>query len=252
MLDNPSRSPQARESMANGTITLRRLHFHALLLLVALQFGVIVGYGASALLNKKESSQASTSSFGSTINPQLQPTGSFTTPTVDDDPSLGPVSAPVTIIEFSDFQCPFCKMFYDQRTSDQIMAAYPSQVRFVYRDFPVSSLHPEAQAAAEASDCADEQGKFWPYHDGLFQNQDKLSAIFYFELADQLKLDHVAFENCLRQGRYTTEVAKDFGAGMNAGVTGTPTFFINGRMLEGAHPFDDFKQLIDAELAKLK
>lgn len=252
MLDNPSRSSHARELKAPGTITLKRLHFYALLLLVALQFGIIAGYGASAFLNKKDSSQSSLSSLSSLAGSNSQQVGPFAPPTADDDPSIGPASAPVTIIEFSDFQCPFCKMFYDQQTLDQILRAYPDQIRFVYRDFPVSSLHPEAQAAAEAAQCANEQGKFWQYHDALFQNQDKLSSAFYFDLGDQLGLDHQAFVNCLRQGRYTSEVAKDFGDGVNAGVTGTPTFFINGHMLEGAHPFDDFKQLIEAELAGLK
>jgi protein-disulfide isomerase len=170
-------------------------------------------------------------------------------PSVDNDPAFGPEDAKVTMIEFSDFQCSYCKEFFDQ-TYFRLKQNYGDTVRFVYRDFPMTNVHPEAQAAAEAAECAHEQGRFWEYHDALFTHQDKLGANYYFELAQQLGLDPDTFGQCLRGGKYTLEVANDFGDGLNSGVQGTPTFYINGRMVVGAQPYDVFKQVIDEELAK--
>ena len=171
----------------------------------------------------------------------------------DDDPSLGDENAPITIIEFSDFQCPFCARFREQ-TFDQLKTDYidTGKVRLVYRDFPLSSIHPMAQKGAEASECADEQGKFWEYHDVLFQKQDEWTATGVSKLkeyAGELSLDQSKFDSCLDDGKYEDEVAKDFQDGADSGVQGTPSFFINGKQLSGAQPFAAFKQVIDAELA---
>lgn len=228
------------------TITLKRSHFLALLFVLAILAGVVLGYGGSLVIQQSRPTpiaasvlQGSQSELFATPNP----------PSVDNDPAFGPEDAKVTMIEFSDFQCSFCKEFFDQ-TYPRLKHDYGDTIRFVYRDFPMTNVHPEAQAAAEAAECAREQGRFWEYHDALFTHQDQLSAKYYFELAQQLGLDQDTFGHCLRGGKYTLEVANDFGDGLNSGVQGTPTFYINGRMVVGAQPYDVFKQVIDEELAK--
>ena len=142
----------------------------------------------------------------------------------DDDPVLGNKNAPVTVIEFSDFQCPFCERFYSQ-TLPLLEQNYIStgKVKLVYRDFPLSSIHPDAQKAAEAAECADEQGKFKEMHDKLFENQNSLSTSSLKSYAAQLGLDAAKFNGCLDSGKYASEVQKDFNDGSAAGVSGTPS-----------------------------
>ena len=166
--------------------------------------------------------------------------------TADDDPSKGPADAKVTIIEFSDFQCPFCARV--QPTLKQIADTYGDQVRIVFRDFPLS-FHNDAQKAAEAAECADDQGIFWEYHDLLFANQGSLGVLSLKQYATNLGMDTVTFDSCLDSGKYAQEVKDDLADGSRAGVRGTPAFFINGIPLSGARPFADFKQIIDSELA---
>jgi len=166
---------------------------------------------------------------------------------VDDDPGWGPEDAPVTIIEFSDFQCPFCSRFFTQ-AYPQIKQAYEGKVRFVYRDFPLASIHENAQKAAEAGECADDQGKFWDYHDMMFSNPTALDVTSLKGYASQLGLDSGAFDQCLDSGKYTEEVQKDYQDGISYGVTGTPAFFVNGLLVVGAQPFANFKAIIDAAL----
>ena len=172
---------------------------------------------------------------------------------VDDDPFLGPAEAPVTIVEFSDFQCPFCQRFREQ-TLDQLLTAYEGKVRFVYRDYPISSIHPHAQKAAEAAQCAHEQGKFWAMHDRLMAEQSAWASASnvpatFQSYADELKLNVEQFSNCLSSGQFAAEVQKDYQHGQSYGVRGTPTFFINGRIVAGAVPFSTFKAIIEEELA---
>jgi len=166
----------------------------------------------------------------------------------DDDPAWGPVGAAVTIIEFSDYQCPFCKRFYDE-TLPQIQATYEGRVRFVYRDFPLTSIHPHAQKAAEASECADEQGRFWEYHGLLWANQQELDVASLKAYAGELGLDTATFDGCLDSGKYSQEVQKDYSDGISYGVQGTPWFFINGVEVQGAQPFSNFQTVIDSLLA---
>jgi protein-disulfide isomerase len=166
---------------------------------------------------------------------------------VDDDPFKGEENAPVTIIEFSDYQCPFCKKV--EPTINQIIETYGDKIRFVYRDFPLG-FHKYAQKAAEAAECADEQGKFWEYHDKLFENQQAINIENMKQWAKDLNLDSSKFDECLDSGKYASEVQKDFEDGQAIGVSGTPTFFINGQRLVGAQPFSAFKAVIDDELGK--
>ena len=169
---------------------------------------------------------------------------------VDDGPVLGNKNAPVTIVEFSDFQCPYCGRFFTQ-TLPSIKKDYidTGKVKLVFRDFPLS-FHPNAEPAAEAAECANEQGKYWEYHDKLFENQDSLSSELYIKLAGDLGLDVDKFKTCIETSKYKQEVEDDFNYGQSVGVSGTPTFFINGIKLVGAQPYEAFKQIIDAELAK--
>lgn len=131
-----------------------------------------------------------------------------------------------------------------------LLAKYDGKVRLAYRDFPLSQLHPYAQKAAESSRCAGEQGKFWDYHDLLFANQAKLDNLSLLQYAHSLKLDEKKFEDCLSSGQYAAAVAKDLEEGRQAGVSGTPAFFINGLILSGAVPPENFSRLIDDELAR--
>ncbi|MBN2386332.1 MAG: DsbA family protein [Anaerolineales bacterium] len=166
----------------------------------------------------------------------------------DDDPALGPEDAPITIIEFSDYQCPFCARWHSE-VFDRLMANYPGQIRFVYRDFPLTSIHPGAMPAAEAANCANEQGAFWAYHEALFSYQYEFSNAGLLQYAVDLGLDSEAFSACLESHRYQDEVQADAQYALMVGVQSTPTFFINGRIVIGAQPYEIFKQIIDEEMA---
>lgn len=164
----------------------------------------------------------------------------------DGHPSKGPADAPVTIVEFSDFECPFCSRVLP--TLDQVMDKYGDKVRLVFRQFPLVSIHPRAFKAAEASLCADDQGKFWEMHDAMFREQRNLGDEQLKEKAARLGLDTETFNDCLDSGRYEKQVNDDLRDGQKLGVTGTPAAFINGRFLSGAVPYDEFARLIEEEL----
>lgn len=168
----------------------------------------------------------------------------------DNDPVLGKATAPVTIIEFSDFQCPFCGSWESQVMPQLKSYIDAGTVRLIYRDFPLSSIHPYAEPSALASECANEQGKYWEYHNKLFANQTALDDASLKQYAADLKLDTAKFNSCFDASKYQTEVDKDFNDGAAVGVTGTPTFFINGQKVVGAQPWASFKSVIDAEIAK--
>ena len=168
----------------------------------------------------------------------------------DDDPVMGDEDADVTIIEFSDYQCPFCEKFYSQ-TLPLLKKDYidTGKVKLVYRDYPLP-FHPFAEKAAEAANCAGEQGKYFAMHDKIFDNQASLSVDNLKLWAQQIGLDANKFNSCLDSGKMAAEVAKDLADANAAGASGTPTFFINGKRLVGAQPFAAFKTVIDEELSK--
>lgn len=166
----------------------------------------------------------------------------------DGDPSIGPEDAKITIIEFSDYQCPYCKRWNDE-VFDRLLQEYPKDVRFVYRDFPLTSIHPEAFPAAEAADCAGEQNAYWDFHRALFSQKYGLDQGAYQKYASELGLDTTAFAQCLKDNRYSDEINSDLNYAADLGISSTPTFFINGIALVGAQPYDVFKQVIDLELA---
>jgi protein-disulfide isomerase len=163
-------------------------------------------------------------------------------------PSKGSKSAPIEIIEFSDFQCPFCQRA--DPTVQQVLSTYGDRIRFVYRHYPLPN-HPSARPAAEAAACANEQGKFWQYHDRLFANPSKLADGDLKQHAAELGLNAAQFNSCVDSRKFRPQVDADLKAGEEAGVSGTPAFFINGRMISGAQPFDVFKKVIDEELSRV-
>src|SRR3989449_7805799 len=159
----------------------------------------------------------------------------------------GNPKAPVIIVEFSDFQCPYCQSA--EATLKKLLAKYEGRVSLAYRDLPLKDIHPQAELAAEAGRCAGEQGRFWEYHDLLFQNQNKLDRPGLLDQAHGLKLDEKQFDSCLSSGKYAAQIEQDRQLGLRAGVSGTPGFFINGNMLTGSLPQDVFEKAIQAELA---
>lgn len=185
-----------------------------------------------------------------TVVNNQQPTTAPVKVEVDDDVIKGDKDAKVTIIEFTDYQCPFCSKFYTE-TLPSIQKEYidTGKARLVVRDFPLSSIHPLAQKAAEASECADEQGKYWEYHNKLFENQAALDIASLKKYAADLGLDVAKFNDCLDSGKMASEVTKDTTDGTAAGVRGTPAFFINGKLISGAQPYSVFQQAINAELS---
>ncbi len=165
-----------------------------------------------------------------------------------DGPSKGPAHARVTIIGFSDFQCPFCRLAL--ATLEEVLEKYPDDVRLVYRNFAMRS-HPRAYPAAEAALCAAEQERFWPYHDMLFANPQALEDEDLLRYAEELGLDTERFEQCVAAGEYRDQVEAESREARSMGIGGTPAFLINGLLLPGARPAEDFYRLIDAELARL-
>ncbi len=175
----------------------------------------------------------------------------FVQVSADDDEVLGNANAKVTIVEFSDFECPFCGRFYtDTLVPMKKDYVETGKVKFIYRDFPLSSIHPDAEKAAEAAECAGEQGKYYAMHDTLFANQQALDVTSLKGYASALGLDTAKFNSCLDSGKMSSEVANDFQDGVTAGVQGTPTLFINGKKLVGAQPYNVVRAAIEAELAK--
>ncbi len=162
----------------------------------------------------------------------------------------GDPNAPITIVEFGDFQCPFCGRV--EPTLAALLKKYHGEVKLAFRDFPLSAIHPYAEVAAEAGRCAEAQGKFWPMHDAMYADQSKLGEADLIADAGRLGMNESSFSACLKSGRYKALIAQDEEDGTRAGVNGTPAFFINGRFLSGALPETQFEQVIDSELANLK
>ena len=160
-------------------------------------------------------------------------------------PSKGPAGAPITIVEFSDFECPYCVKA--EPTVKALLAKYPNQVKLVYRDFPLP-MHSHAPKAAEAAHCAGDQGKYWEMHEKLFASQQKLDVPALKGYAKELGLDQGKFDKCIDSGDKAKVVEANKAAGSKVGVTGTPAFFINGRLISGAQPLEAFTAIVDQEL----
>jgi protein-disulfide isomerase len=165
-------------------------------------------------------------------------------------PFKGPASAPVVLVEFSDFQCPYCRSF--SATLKQVMEKYDGKVRLVFRQFPLANIHKDAERAAEASLCAADQNRFWDLHDYFFENQGKMGDEDILNQVEKLGLDREAFRSCLVAGKSESRVREDIRAGAAAGVEGTPTLFINGRYFSGNYPYEQVAAIIDEELKTAK
>jgi protein-disulfide isomerase len=214
------------------TFTFQRGHFYAVMTVLAFAAGVLLGYVAWGM----EPAAAPA---------QEQQFRRYNIPT-ENSYALGPADAPITIVEFSDYQCPYCRRWHDQ-VYEPLLAAYPGQIKFVYRHLPLESIHPDAIPAAEAAMCAGEQDAFWQFHEKLFSSES-LGNQIYTQYAQDLGLDLKTFESCVNDRKYQQAVATDVNFAVDLGIRSTPTFFVNGLAIVGAQPLDVFKQVIDKEL----
>lgn len=192
-----------------------------------------------------------TSGFGLRATGSATANNANTFPDIDanliTDPSLGPADAKVTIIEYSDFECPFCQRA--QETIKKVLEEYEGQVRLVFKNYPLS-FHKNAIIAAEAGECANEQGKFWEMHDKMFANRLSLEKKYLKKYAKEIGLNEEQFNQCLDSEKYKSAIDKDVVEGNKLGFNGVPAFFINGKLLSGAQPIEEFRKIIDEELAK--
>ena len=166
---------------------------------------------------------------------------------LEEDPVRGSADAPIEIVEFSDFDCPYCKRATDMIA--RLLLEFGDQIRFVYKDYPLPN-HPNAFKAAEAGNCANDQGKFWQFHDKLFESQGELDVASLKIYASELGLDMDRFTACIDSGRHASSVEKDIKIGAGYGVSSTPTLFVNGRAVVGAPPYENFVEVIREELAR--
>jgi protein-disulfide isomerase len=234
------------------TITFKRSHFYAVLTVLAFAAGVLLGYVVWGMESTGEIAQSSLTSgqaSGPVVEAPVTQQPQYTRYDIPTENSyaIGPADAPITIVEFSDYQCPFCRRWHAE-VYEPLLAAYPGKIRLVYRNLPLTSIHPDALAAAEAAMCAGEQDVYWKYHDKLFSNET-LGNNAYVQYAQELGLNMATFEACLSNHKYQKAIETDSDFAINLGVRSTPTFFINGLAIVGAQPLDVFKQVIDKELA---
>jgi protein-disulfide isomerase len=235
------------ERVPEETITFKLSHFYSVLVVLAFAVGILVGYVAWG--RNTTVTAAAGQPSGPVVEAPVTPKAQYTRYDIPTEgyPSFGPADAKITIVEFSDFQCPFCRRFHDE-TYKPLLDAYPGQIRFVYRNLPLTSIHPNAMPAAIASLCANDQNAYWDFHEKLFDN-DTLDETTYVQYATDLGLDVEKFKTCLTSGSHDEFIKQDMDFSLGLGVQSTPTFFVNGLALIGAQPLSSFKQLIDKELA---
>ena len=227
------------ETVQEETVTFKKSHFYSVLVVLAFAAGILVGYVAWG----RDVPTAPTP----TVSQEPSAPPRYDIPT-EGYPSFGPADAKIVIVEFSDFQCPYCQRFHKE-TYQKLLEAYPGKIRFVYRNFPLPpTMHPDAMSAAVASLCANDQNAYWDYHDKLFGG-DSLNEETYIQYATELGLNVEKFTACLSSGKHDEDIKKDMDFSTNLGVQSTPTFFVNGLAIIGAQPLSSFTQLIDKELA---
>jgi len=227
----------------SNVIIFNRSQLYAALLPLAFITGIAVGF---LFWGNQTPNQVTTVEVQSPSPQPEAPTAQTQTRLdidVDDDPAIGPENAPITIVEFSDYACGYCRRFHEQ-TFQTLLDKYPDQIRFVYRDLPVVGGYEAAQAA----ECADEQGAFWDFHDLLFSGGLGFDENAYRDYAETVGIDADSLMECVAEERYAEEVEADAQYAFNLGANGTPTFFINGIPLVGARPLSDFVAIIDSEL----
>ena len=246
-LNEPMQSDAASEPNADPQyIRLRRSHLYLALTPIA----ALVGFGAGFLVWGQDAAQdlaavpdparaaQAVADAAPASRLEVDPGG---------DPSLGPADAPITIVEFSDFNCPHCQAWH-REVSEELFNTYPDQIYFVYKDFPIVGGGRAGFLGAQAAHCAEEQGAYWEFHSALFSGEYSLDSPGVDQIAVDLGLDLDPFKECMVEARYAEEVRDDFNYGVSLGVSSTPTFFINGIPLVGAQPFVNFAQIIDSEL----
>jgi len=221
------------------TVTFKRSYLYSVLVVLAFAVGILVGY---VIWGRDQGTSPAAANV-----PTEQVARRYDIPT-EGFSSIGPEDAPITLVEFSDYQCPYCEKWYDQ-VYKQLWAAYPGKIRFVYRNLPLTQIHPQSMNAAEASMCAGDQNAFWKFHDKLFENASSLNDDLYATLAADLGLDTAAFETCMNDHKHKAAIEADMQFAIDLGVQSTPTFFINGLAIVGAQPLSVFQQVIDEELA---
>jgi protein-disulfide isomerase len=235
------------------TITFKRSHFYAGVSVLTFLAGIFIGYlvwGVGILPGLGKSTTAVTQAQGPAAEaPVVTAEPEYTRYEIPTDGFYfrGPADAPITIVEFSDYQCPFCRRWHDE-VAQALYDSYPNQIRLVYRNLPLTSIHPDAQSAAEAALCAGDQNAYWEFHDKLFSGE-LLGKSTYLQYAQELNLNITTFEACIDNRTHQAAVEADSEFAVNLGVRSTPTFFINGLAIVGAQPLDVFKQVIDKELA---
>ncbi len=231
--------PSAKSAAQGDVLSFRRSHVYAALLPLTFVIGLATGFLFWGRDGTPQAAAAAVPVAGATQAPTRLEVS------VDDDPFVGPADAPITIVEFSDFNCPYCEKWHVE-TFQPLMAAYPDQIRFVYRDFPITSA--ESLVAAQAAQCAGDQDAYWPFHDSLLTGGLSLGREAYEQYAARLGLDTAALLACLDNEKYRDEVESDARYAAGLGASGTPTFFINGLPLVGAQPLAQFQAVIDREL----
>lgn len=248
-VNDPETTPEEENQpilIQEDTVTFKRSHFYAILTLLAFAAGVFLGY---TVWGMESPSGTALSASGPVVQapvteqPQYR---RYDIPT-ENAHALGPSDAPITLVEFSDYQCPYCRRWHAE-VYESLLAAYPGQIRFVYRHLPLDSIHPDAISAAEAAMCAGEQEAYWTFHEKLFSSES-LGNQVYVQYAEDLGLDVQTFAACINERKYQEAVAADTDFALNLGIRSTPTFFVNGLAIVGAQPLDVFKQVIDRELA---
>jgi len=237
--------PIEQTSFEEETITFKRSHFYSVLSVLTFIAGIVVGYVIWGANLFPATAQADGPVVEAPVTSQPQyvrydvPTKGFH--------SIGPSNAEITVVEFSDYQCPFCRRWFNE-VYRELFAAYPGKIRLVYRNLPLTSIHPDAFSAAQAAMCAGDQNVYWEYHDKLF-GSELLGNAVYLQYAGELNLDMTSFEACVNDRKFKDEIQADIDFAMNLGVRSTPTFFINGLAVVGAQPLNVFTQIIDKELA---
>lgn len=229
----------------DATFTFKRNHFYAVLVVLAFSVGILLGYVIWGRNTVTVAAAPSGQVAEAPVTPQPQ-YKRYDIPT-DGYPSLGPDDAEIVIVEFSDFQCPYCRKFHDD-TYQALLDAYPGKIRFVYRNLPLTSIHPDAMPSAIASLCAGDQNAYWEFNEKLFSNE-ALDEAAFIQYATELGLNVDTFTACLSSGSHDEEINADMDFSLNLGVQSTPTFFINGLAIVGAQPLANFQQIINKELA---
>jgi len=252
VVEEPAIEPEFIEESAvepAEIFAFKRSHFYAVMTVFAFAAGILLGYVVWGFDPAGNSPVVVAQAGGPVVEAPVTEEPQFVRYEIASEgfPSIGPEDAPITIVEFSDYQCPFCLRWHEQ-VYEPLLNAYPGKIRLVYRHFPLTSIHPDAFPAAEAAMCAGDQNAYWQFHEKLFSSS-ALGSNVYSQYAQELGLDMTAFESCITEQKFKEAVQADLDFAVDLGVRSTPTFFINGLAIVGAQPLDIFKQVIDKELA---